>query len=57
MTTLPMQASGGKVEQQNRYARFATCLSLIVGVLMLVGKERSNHEMCKLRHPPESSRK
>ena len=34
----PEQRSLGKVEQQNRDARIAMWLSLIVGLLMLVGK-------------------
>ncbi len=38
MTALPEQAILPKIEQQNRDARFAMWLSLIVGVLMLVGK-------------------
>src|SRR5665213_2651687 len=38
MTVLPEQVPLGKVEKQRRDARFAMRLSLIVGVLMLVGK-------------------
>ena len=38
MKVLPEQVPLGKIEQQNRDARFAMRLSLIVGVLMLVGK-------------------
>jgi len=38
MTEFPAQHPSGKIEQHNRDARFAMRLSLIVGVLMLVGK-------------------
>src|SRR5664279_2933343 len=38
MMELPKQVPLGKIEQQNLDARFAMRLSLIVGVLMLVGK-------------------
>ena len=38
MMKLPNQVPLGKIEQQNLDARFAMRLSLIVGVLMLVGK-------------------
>jgi cation diffusion facilitator family transporter len=38
MTVLPEQVPLGKIEKQHRDARFAMRLSLIVGVLMLVGK-------------------
>ena len=38
MAALPEQVPLRKIEQQNRDARFAMRLSLIVGVLMLVGK-------------------
>lgn len=38
MATAPEQAKLGKVEEQNRDARLAMWLSLIVGLLMLVGK-------------------
>jgi cation diffusion facilitator family transporter len=38
MTALAEQGPLGKIEQQNRDARFVMRLSLIVGVLMLVGK-------------------
>lgn len=38
MTAFPAQDPSGKIERQNRDARFAMRLSLIVGVLMLVGK-------------------
>ena len=38
MTDLPEQVPLGKIEKQRRDARFAMRLSLIVGVLMLVGK-------------------
>ena len=38
MTAGPEQRSLGKVEEQSRDARIAMWLSLIVGLLMLVGK-------------------
>lgn len=38
MTDLPVQVPSGRIEQQHRDARFAMRLSLVVGVLMLVGK-------------------
>lgn len=38
MTALREQAPLARTEQQNRDARFAMWLSLIVGLLMLVGK-------------------
>lgn len=38
MTVLPKQVPLGKIEKQHHDARFAMRLSLIVGVLMLVGK-------------------
>lgn len=38
MTASPEQAQPGKIEQQNRDARFAMRLSLFVGVFMLIGK-------------------
>lgn len=38
MTAFPEHAAQGKIEQQNREARFAMKLSLIIGLAMLVGK-------------------
>ncbi len=38
MTALPEPPPRGRIEQQNRDARFAMGLSLVVGMLMLVGK-------------------
>jgi cation diffusion facilitator family transporter len=38
MMALPPEVPLGKIEQQNRDARFAMQLSLIIGLLMLVGK-------------------